>query len=117
MGHKPEKRATIPAECHSDDHIVEAEFDALPWFKQASDKEIIDLAKVEWGGDYEADDVADFCRNESWDVAAMFNYLDTVAGTDKAVGFECHVVEAAAMAWLQVNRPTVHQKILEISGE
>lgn len=42
----------IKAEVHTDDHIYEVNFDAEPWFAQASDKEILEVAECGWGGDY-----------------------------------------------------------------
>jgi hypothetical protein len=95
----------IPAECHSDNHIIEIDFDALKWFEQASDKDILDLAKCEWGGDYPADAVAQhFERNLTKE---LFVYLEKYAPDD--CGFECHVNEACAIGWIKSNRPELNK--------
>lgn len=93
---------TIPAEVHTDDLETEAEFDAEPWFTQASDEEIIALAGINWGGDYAADDVAAFFEETNDEVGAVF---DHARGSDE--GFECHVNGQAAIKWIEQNRPTV----------
>ena len=97
---------TIPAEVHSDDFVYETSFDALPWFEQASDDEIVELAECEWGGDYPADDVARHFEDSDTDVAAVFNYA---ARTDN--GFECHVEEEPAIKWLKANKPELLERI------
>lgn len=93
----------IRAECHSDDFRATAKFDATPWFQQASVEEIVDLAKVEWGGDMEADTVARHFYGEAGygDVDGVLN------ATGKGIGFECHVHGADAVEWLASNRPDV----------
>lgn len=91
---------SISAECHSDDYKVEVSFDAVPWFKQASDDAIKALADCDWGGDYPADDVAIYMAFDNADVRRMFTYLDIVGD----VGFECHVNKSEAILWLAENR-------------
>jgi hypothetical protein len=91
----------IQAECHSDDRKVEVEFDATTWFKQADDKEIIELAECGWGGDYPADEVAEFMSLKNKKVAEMFTYLRI----RRDQGFECHVTEKDALRWILNNRP------------
>ena len=96
----------IPAEVHRDDFQFEASFDALEWFKQASDEEILALAACDWGGDYPADEVAQF-----FDTLAFYNpevgcVLDNTTA-EEGMGFECHVESAAAMRWLKDNKPNL----------
>jgi hypothetical protein len=50
----------IHAECHSDDGLRTANFNAVRWFERASDAEIKELAQEDWGEDYAADRVAMF---------------------------------------------------------
>lgn len=95
---------TIKAECHSDDWIREAKFDATPWFVQASAESMGELAKCSWGGDYPADEVAQFMAEHDQGVLKMFQYLNLVSDQKDAPGFECHVAAADAMAWLTENR-------------
>jgi len=81
------------------------QFDAVPWFKQASDDEISDLAAKGWGGDYEADAVAEFVA-------------DTVPGVqfiiDKGEGFEVHVDGPQAMAWLADHKTSLYEELAEV---
>ncbi len=99
----------IPAECHSDDHRVKILFDALPWFKQASDAEITAVLEEAFDGGYACDAVAEHFTDTT--TADLFNYLDIVRkhrGTsDDAIGFECRGDLFKAVAWLQANRPNI----------
>lgn len=90
----------IKAEAHSDDRRIEIDFDATAWFQQATDAQIIALADAGWGGGYEADAVAE--RFEQGATKALFDYT-AVSGE----GFECHVDEDEALAWLQAVRPSL----------
>jgi len=93
----------IPAEIHSDDRQAETQFDALPWFEQATDEQILALAKCDWGGDYPADDVASFVTDP--EVGKVFDYLSREPHMGSAkVGFECHVNDEAALSWIKQNR-------------
>jgi len=103
--------AGIIAEVHSDDRIVEVEFDASAWFKQASDKEILALADIEWGGNYEADNVASFYEATP-DVAEMFDYVHLLNSRSITMGFECNVDESSAMTWLKTNKQDIWAQIL-----
>jgi hypothetical protein len=105
--YKVKKRLSVFAEAHSDDRVYEAEFDATPWFAQASDDEILALAGIEWGGDAEADDVARYFSDLNQEVGTLFDYLTRVD-----VGFECHVNRLSARAWLKQNRPGVWARML-----
>lgn len=101
----------IQAECHSDDFITKAEFDATTWFEQASDGEIEALAGCGWRGDYPADDVARYF--EETETREVFDYvaMNPKMLNGDPVGFECSVDEAAAMAWLKEHRPEVCERI------
>lgn len=104
---------TIPAEAHSDDRVIEAKFDALPYFKKASDKQLIDLAACGMSHDYPADEVAQVCADSDPGVRKLFSYIDMVAGTPKKCGYECKVESSPAFRWLATYRPSVTLKILE----
>lgn len=90
----------IRAEVHSDDYAATAKFDATPWFEQATDEAIEQLAKCDYGGDYAADAVAVWSASLFADVAGVFQY-DELA----RCGFECHVNPDDAEAWIAENRP------------
>lgn len=98
--------APVQAEVHSDDHKAAASFDARLWFEQATDEDIRELAGIGWGGDYEADAVARYMEDRNEDVAGVFTYARTAA-----LGFECHVDEASALAYLAIRRPALHAEL------
>lgn len=96
----------IPAVCYPDDQRVTANFDAKPWFAQASDGELYRLAECGWGGDDPADEVARFMVTRDSEVSAMFSYQEGenlarhVHGHD-TMGFECHIMEPeTTLTWL-----------------
>jgi hypothetical protein len=99
----------INAECHSDDFAVEVKFDAEEWFKTADDDMIKDLASCDWGGDYAADRVAMEMAIVDEEINKMFDYVNA----REEIGFECHVDENDAMAWLRENKPALYAKIKE----
>jgi hypothetical protein len=105
---QPAPAFVIPAEVHSDDHAAEAAFDAAPWFAQASETEIADLAACEWRGDYPADEVAIWTaeNTENDEINAVFAYI-AIRRKVESIGFECSVDEDAARAWLAANRPAL----------
>ena len=90
----------IRAEVHSDDYAATAKFDAAPWFEQATDEAIEQLAACDYGGDYAADAVAEWSAKLFDAVADVFHY-DELA----RCGFECHVNPDDAEAWIAANRP------------
>lgn len=102
----------IKAECHSDDRCIEVNFDATPWFEQASEKEILDLANCGWRGDYPSDAVAHFMADLNDEVAEMFSYLGMRAKIE-TIGFECSVNSEDALIWLRANRPAYWTQILQ----
>lgn len=100
----------IYAEVHSDDHNVKTEFDATPWFEQAFVKDLIELSKCGWGGDYPADNVAKFCSDFDENVQKVFDYLDVIKDDPSkkdCCGFECHIDRESAIEWLKANRPEI----------
>lgn len=101
----PERKCpVIRAEVHDDELRTSARFDATAWFEQASDKDILDLARVDWregeaayaipvffeGYDVGTPDTVD-------DVFAAVNILDT--------GYEVTVEPEDAIRWVERNRP------------
>jgi len=96
----------IRAEAHSDDRIIEVEFDVTPWFEQASDAEIKALTACGFGGDYPADNVIEFMNDLGHeDARRLFEYLENMRGTRNAPGFGCNVSEGDTKVWIAANRP------------
>jgi len=94
------KTDEIKAECHTDDHVVSANFNACPWFERATDKDIVDLIDCGFRYDYPADAVAMGMAPFDNNVKEMFNYLEKVG-----CGFECSVDADQAIKWIMQNRP------------
>ena len=103
----------IKAEVHTDDYVFCDEspdeehrtgFDATAWFAQAGERDILDLAEIDWGGNYEADAVAEWSADGLPNAAMQHMFRYTQARNE---GFECHVDGEDAMAWLDANRPDV----------
>lgn len=104
---------TIPAEVHSDDHKVTTIFDALQYVMQASDDDLVALVDCGFGGDYPADEVAQFMADLDEGVARVFMYLSFEPEQfGERVGFECHVDQRPALRWIKANRPNVYQRLL-----
>ena len=101
---------TIPAKVTTDDNIASAEFDAIEWFLKASDSTLIELHEIEYGGDYEADEVAEFFESRNAEVKSVFDYKNIV-GKFKTMGFECYVDSEAAIKWILEFRPHLADKI------
>lgn len=105
----------ILAEAHSDDHEMFAFFNALPWFEQATDKKIVDLAREGyhgWGRSLSADRLAEWVLANGYDkdresLRQLFEYLDYLRedGEDDLAGYECSVYEDTALDWISRNRP------------
>ncbi len=104
---------TISAEVHSDDHRATANFDAVEWFKQATDDEIEKLKKCDWGGSWPSDWVARYMIDLDDDVSQVFEYIHTSNDRGPKSGFECHVNSDEAEAWLKANKPELAAKLFE----
>ena len=98
----------IKAEFHSDDLKVEIDFDATPFFENASDDAIFALVECGWGGDDPADNVMYVMQDHGSDVFDKWcRYQEFYDG-----GFEIHVGEEDAMDWLQNNKPNVFAQLI-----
>jgi hypothetical protein len=106
----PPSQNVIAAAAHSDDHAIKVEFDALPWFEQASEQEIRDLAACGWGGDYPSDEIVFFLDETVPELSKLIAYLEIIAGDPAKKdchGFECHVDEGRAPEWLRGHRKSL----------
>lgn len=106
----------IHAEVHSDDCVMQVEFDATPWFAQASDEQIRELAKIDWQGDYAADAVAEFFEETNPKIKALMTYLQSIQGLRShkdCCGFECSVESEDALAWLKERRVALWRELEE----
>jgi hypothetical protein len=98
----------VAASGHSDDWVHEVQFDASPWFAQASDDEIRALHDIGYCGDSAADEVLLFFEDQIAAVGALVEYCRRSQEHGReGVGFECVVEERAALRWLNAHRPGV----------
>jgi hypothetical protein len=105
-------QAQIRGECHSDDRVYTAEFNAVPWFEEATDRDILKLAREGWGDGWAADEVAIFMADLVPDVQKIFDYLKHYNQARKErIGLTCAVNEGDALTWLQAHRPQLHAAI------
>ena len=87
------------------DHLSGADFNAVPWFVQASDDEILALSRGRWRNSSDSDAVAAFMAAHDQRVAAVLDYARVVdAGT------VCEINAGEALAWLAVHRPTIARR-------
>jgi len=93
----------VGAEVHSDDYRFEVAFDASAYLAALADEEISQLAAEGWGGNYAADQVAQFYEDSNGEIGELFSYVQRAD-----VGFECYVEEADALRWLKIHRPGLH---------
>jgi len=103
----------IHAECHSDDHAVEVQFDATPWFHQATDDEILDLEACDWGYDYPADQIAIYMSTHNKEIEFMFAYVEARHKVYQDCGFECQVNQEDAIEFLYHDRPGLFNYIAD----
>lgn len=97
----------VQAETHSDDYRFEINFDAEPWFQQASDEEIINLLACGFRGDYPADAVALYFEDSNLLIRNMLAYCLSTKDLRQSVGFECVVDPEDAMRWVKTQRPAL----------
>ena len=105
----------VRAECHSDDGIYAAQFNAVRWFEQADESEVLELAADDWGDSYAADGIGMFMADFVPDVQKMFDYLEHYNQTQKKhIGWVCTVNKDQALQWLKAHRPLLHQRMLNL---
>lgn len=107
----------VTAELVSDDHVQRASFDCQDWFKQATDEDILELAREGYAHDFTSDNVAQFFNGSNPDVKQVFDYLDSIKDvpSKKDVnGFGCTVNEDQAVAWVDANRPQLLDQLAKI---
>lgn len=100
----------VPAEVHDDDYRTQADFDAAPWFEQATREDLVELADDDFKLSEAADAVAEFFEDRHplvWDVF----------GRKGDCGFECAVDRKAALRWVKEHRPDWYAAVLDAAGE
>jgi hypothetical protein len=100
VSRKSNPASSVRSEIHTDGYEYETQFDAEPWFRQASDQQIREIRDIDWRGDYPADDVAWWMRNKDPEVDLVL-----IAVEDEGLGFEVAIDPADAERWVRHHRP------------
>ncbi|MDO8416547.1 MAG: glyoxalase superfamily protein [Agitococcus sp.] len=101
---------SIPAVVRTDDDHARANFNAIPWFIQASDAEILALQKEQWLCCQEADAVALYMEGgrTNDDVNQVFDYLalsnQTEHSSDDLQGFEVYMEDGPVLRYCRAHR-------------
>lgn len=99
---------TIRTEFWTDDRVVECEFDARPFFMQATAHEIGGIIGCGYRGDYPTDAIAQYVSDKHLDATleSGFDYIGLMqkAGREDAPGFECSVDQESMLNWLDKYR-------------
>jgi hypothetical protein len=106
----------ISAECHTADDGMTVEFDATPWLAGADADSIVLLSRRGWSGPEVAEALATRPGNEG--LGELLRYarerLEKESREDPSwPTFTCRVDGAAAVAWLERNRPGVARRVRE----
>lgn len=102
----------IRAEVHDDNHAHEVSFFADTWFAQASDQEILELARCEWGNGAPADAVANFFENDPA-ITRMHEYISAHNSVSRdSIGYACNVDASDAVTWVKKNRPQLYVRLI-----
>ena len=106
----------ISAECHTADDGMTVEFDATPWLAGADADGIVLLSRRGWSGPEVAETLATRPGNER--LGELLRYarerLEKESREDPSwPTFTCRADGAAAVAWLERNRPEVARRVRE----
>ncbi len=110
------RRRGIPATFRTGDGIARAEFDAAPWFQQASVEEIVNLAAEGWSGGYCGDEVAAWFDGKDAGVTAVYRYIEAtqdLPGEVDCGGSDFRAEEKHVLNWLREHRPDVATRLEE----
>jgi hypothetical protein len=97
----------IRAVCYSYDRLYKVDFDATAWFRQATDREITDLAASAFGDYSTADAVAYWMADHNPAIVEMVEYVNNPSLSQ---GLECYVHEGDATLWVRAHRPYLIEK-------
>lgn len=106
------KRDAVVARVWSDDNVFDIKFDAVPWLKEASDKDIVNLYQINFSRDYPADKVAQFMTDRDERIAGLFKYLEALHGKG-GMGFEVEVNADQMLLWLKLNKSRLFDRYNE----
>jgi hypothetical protein len=101
----------IKATAVTDDGMIRIEFDAEPYFQEASENDLWELYLCDFRDDLPADSVAVYFSQDA--TLDLFTYLDLVNKYNPLgdVGFECCVNRKQALEWIDQHRPNLWKLI------
>ena len=108
MAHEHDReKYVIDCEAHTTDNRIEVDFDAAPWFENATDEKIAELRAIRFGGEPAADELLKSHAGIHDGVRRMLAYLsmNPKLPDGELVEFECHVDEQDAESWIAAHRP------------
>jgi hypothetical protein len=118
-GEEKAEYVPVKATVHSDDREATATFDAAPWFEQATEDDILNLAREEYKYEATSDRVAEFMAARLGEVKEVMDYVGErntrlKADGKEEEGFGCAVTEDDVLEWVEANRPYLLPKLAEI---
>lgn len=100
---------TVRAHFHTDDYVFEVDFDATPFFVNATEKALVDIYGCGFAGDYPTDAIAEFVADQGLnsELVEAFGYLNAVnrQGRKSSIGFECKVAPEDYLRWMDQHQP------------
>jgi hypothetical protein len=119
MTGEKEERVMVRAECHTADDAFTVEFDVTPWLEEMDAETVALFAQQGWSGPDPADALETRPGNEK--LHELLRYarerLEKESREDPSwPTFTCRVDGAAALAWLEQNRPDVAGKVRGNAG-
>jgi hypothetical protein len=109
-GGLPRIKAFVAADAKPTDKVV---FDATLWFEQATDKEILALAKDGWGHEVSSDVIAKFMKDHDADVKKLLDTVDNESD-DLNAGSSVEVDKDLALDWIGNHRSHLSDDIAAI---
>ena len=101
----------VTARIHSDDYLFETTFDATDWLIQATESDIIQLAKEDWKACQTSDNIAYFARQTGSYLDELLTHCESLTDIGEDCGFWCDIDQQEARDWLSRNRPDIAAKL------
>jgi hypothetical protein len=111
----PEKELTVKATAFSGDYRISICIDVTPWFKSATDQELMALTECGFGDDQASDRVIQ-CMAENGcekarDLLDYLSILNRHGNLSKPMRFESQIDRDSACLWLKTYRADILQEL------
>lgn len=103
----------IPAKITSDCGSLECEFDAVLYFRNASEEQLLQLHKEDYCNSYEADEVALFVRDFDKKLEQFFEAKSLITTGHNLMGYEVQIDRDKAIAWIKDHLPQNKHQMFE----